>query len=118
MAAGLPQDRRAHYTLTVGAQVVSVVAIGPTGASHDAPSAKARCTWRFRFEKEQAGWRYYKQVAGTIAGAGALETAPCSTRPEGLVRLRPAGANLKAEFGTRFRAGDRFGDYLVYAKRA
>lgn len=118
IAAGLPQERRAFYTITVGPQVMNVVATGPTGASHDSPSAKARCTWRFRFENEQAGWRSYKQVAGTTAGAGGLETAPCNSRPENLVRIRPAGAKLKVEFGVRFRAGDRFGDYVVYAKRA
>lgn len=118
LVAGLPRERLAQVTITVGAKVLSVVAVGPTGASHDSPDARARCTWRYTFEKAESGWRRYKQVAGTISGAGGLETAPCSKRPEGLVRLRLAGAKLKVEFGTRFRSGDRFGDYLVYAKRA
>jgi hypothetical protein len=118
IAAGLPRERLAQYRITVGPQAVNVVASGPTGASHDSPSARATCTSRFRFEKEQAGWRHYVQTSGTIKGEGGLETAPCSTRPETLVRLRPAGAKLKVEFGTRFRARDAFGDYLVYATRA
>lgn len=118
IATAYPLADRASYTITVGAQTLNVVAVGPTGASHDSAGAKATCTWRYRFEKEAAGWRLYKQVSGTIAGAGGIETAPCSTRPEMVARIRRAGAKLKVEFGLRTRVGDSYGNYLVSASRA
>ena len=109
----LQQERLSTIRLTLTAQTAAVLAVGPTGASHDSPTAKATCTSRYRFEAVQDGWRYYKQTAGTLKGEGGLETGPCSPRPELVMRVRPAGAKLKAEWGTRPqhaapRSRDRF----------
>lgn len=108
-----PKERRSSLTVNVTAQTLSVVAIGPTGASHDPASATGTCTSRYRFAKEIAGWRYYEQTSGTVKGEGGIETAPCSTRPEVVARLRPAGAKLKIEFGMVLR-----GEYRSYLHRA
>jgi hypothetical protein len=113
-----PPGRLAQLTLTTAAAGARLVATGPTGASHDAPSARATCTSSYVAEGTRAGWWYYRQrPGGTVRGEGGIETAPCSTRPELVMRIRRAGAKLKVEIGTRSRGGSESFLYRAYVAR-
>lgn len=111
-------ERLAQLTLTTTATGARVVATGPTGASHDATSARATCTSRFAAEGSRTGWWYYRQrPGGTIQGEGGLETGPCSSRPELVMRIRRAGAKLKVEFGISSRGGAQSFVHRAYVAR-
>lgn len=113
-----PPERLAQLTLTTTATGARVVATGPTGASHDATSARATCRSSFVAEGPRAGWWYYRQrPGGTVQGEGGLETGPCSSRPELVMRIRRAGAKLKVEFGTRSRGGSESFLHRAYVAR-
>ena len=95
--------------LVAGPVRVRVESTGLTGASHDAADAKSTCTTRYRFNSVLSadGWRLYVQegrpkVSGSVAG-GPPTSGVCGPYPlatyRGAVRLRPAGAKLRVEFG-------------------
>ena len=84
-------------------------------AAHDPENAVSTCSMRFRFNPELSsdGWRVYEEVGKpVISGSGAAnggmpDLSPCfqhvrdgSSRV--ILRLRPAGTKLKAQFGDRF----------------
>jgi hypothetical protein len=96
-------------TLVAGPAWVRVESTGPTTASHDAADAMSTCTTRYRFSSSLSvgGWRIYTQqgapkLSGSVSG-GPPSTGVCGSGLSGAyrdaVRIRPAGAKLKIEFG-------------------
>ena len=99
--------------LVAGPVWVQVESTGVTGASHDAATAKSTCTTRYRFSGALSadGWLGYVQegkpkVSGSVGG-GAPSNGICGSTPgayRDAVRLRPAGAKLRVEFGATAKA--------------
>lgn len=98
--------------LVVGPASITVQVSGKTSAAHDPETAMSTCVMRFRFSSALSsdGWRLYQQftkpvLSGSVSG-GAPELSPCEYDPSGqsrvVLRVRPAGSRLKAEFGEYF----------------
>jgi len=96
--------------VVVGPVWAQVESTGRTTASHDAPDATSTCTTRYRFSGGLSadGWRIYVQerkakISGSVGG-GPPAYGVCGSTPHrtyrDAVRLRPAGAKLKVEFGS------------------
>jgi hypothetical protein len=117
IGAPLPADRMSTMKVKVRPARLDVSSTGPTGASHDAPSARGTCSLSFRFDRVANGWRHYAQVGGgVVTGEGGLETAPCwGSKRQGTIvaRLRPAGAKLKIEFAQMASADPLWRAYLT-----
>ena len=88
-------------------------------AAHDPEGAVSTCSMRFRFSGALSsdGWRIYEEVGKpVISGSGAVgggmpDLSECFQHdPSGLervvLRVRPAGTKLKAQFGQRVREKD------------
>jgi hypothetical protein len=99
--------------LVVGAPSITAQFSGRTQAAHDPETATSTCSMRFRFSGvlSSDGWRVYEQVgkptlSGSVSG-GMPDMSACTYDPSGVsrvvLRVRPAGSSLKAEFGQRFR---------------
>ena len=88
---------------------------GKTTATHDPDTAVSTCVVRLRFNSALSsdGWRLYEGVGkavltGSVSG-GPPEMSRCQVSAGSsrlVLRLRPAGAKLKAEFGQRDGKGD------------
>ena len=98
--------------LVVGPASITVQVSGKTQAAHDPETATSTCVMRLRFMSKLSsnGWRLYEQfgkpvLSGSVRG-GPPEFSPCGYDPSGVsrevLRVRPAGAKLKAEFGLHF----------------
>jgi hypothetical protein len=98
--------------LVVGPAAITVQVSGKTLAAHDPETAMSTCVMRFRFSSalSSGGWRLYQQfvkpvLSGSVSG-GAPEFSACGYDPSGesrvVLRVRPAGSKLKAEFGQYF----------------
>lgn len=106
----IPTSAYPTAKLVVGPATVSATFHGRTQAAHDPESATSTCTMRLRFRAALSsdGWRVYENVgkptlAGSVSG-GPPDMSPCfywSTdgKSRVLLRVRPAGNKLKAEFG-------------------
>jgi len=100
--------------LVVGATLITAQFSGRTQAAHDSETATSTCSMRFRFSGvlSSDGWRVYEQVgkptlSGSVSG-GMPDLSACAFHdPSGVsrvvLRVRPAGSTLKAEFGQRVR---------------
>jgi len=100
--------------LVVSAPSVTAQFSGRTQAAHDPETATSTCSMRFRFSGvlSSGGWRVYEEVgkptlAGSVSG-GLPDMSACFFHdPSGVsrvvLRVRPAGSSLKAEFGQRIR---------------
>jgi hypothetical protein len=111
----IPTSAYPAAKLVVGASSITAQFTGRTQAAHDPETAVSSCSMRFRFNSALSsdGWRVYEEVGGkpTLSGAvsgGPPDMSACqqhdrsgTTRP--VLRLRQAGAKLKAEFGLRVR---------------
>ena len=101
--------------LVVTAASVSAQFHGKTQAAHDPDTAVSTCVVRLRFNSALSsdGWRLYEGVGkavltGSVSG-GPPEMSRCQVSAGSsrlVLRLRPAGAKLKAEFGQRDGKGD------------
>ena len=118
-AGNIPTSAYPTAKLVVGAASVSGEFHGKTMAAHDPESAVSTCSMRFRFNPALSsdGWRVYEEIGKpVISGSGAAiggmpDLAPCGQYvPDGssrvILRLRPAGTKLKAQFGQRFGKGE------------
>lgn len=109
----IPTSAYPTAKLTVGPATISAAFHGRTQAAHDPESATSSCTMRFRFNGALSadGWRVYEEVGkpvltGSVSG-GQPDLSGCfyhvaSGQSRVVLRVRPAGAKLKAEFGERF----------------
>jgi hypothetical protein len=100
--------------LVVGQAWVTAHFSGITQAAHDAPDARSTCSMRLRFSKalSSGGWRAYEQAGkisfgGNVSGGpperSACQGAVASGQSHVVLRMRRAGAKLKAEFGQHFK---------------
>jgi len=108
----IPTSAYPTAKLTVGPATITAVFHGRTQAAHDAESATSTCMMRFRINTALSsnGWRVYEEIGkpalvGTSTG-GLPDMSGCfyhvpSGQPRVVLRLRPAAAKLKAEFGGR-----------------
>ena len=91
------------YRLTFRGSGIQYYAEGPTGATHDPISAKGTCRMRLTLDHVAGGWTYYIPVArATFAGEGGPGVFCQTTRLKNssvALRIRPAGAKLRVEFG-------------------
>jgi len=101
----MPRSVQALYTfrLTFRGSGIQYYGEGPTDASHDPVSAKGTCRMRLARDHVAAGWTYYTAVAkATFSGEGG-PGVPCQVLPlsgyDVSLRIRPAGAKLRVEFG-------------------
>ena len=69
------------FRLKFDAKGIDYYAVGPTGASHDSPSAKASCTMRFTLDRLGGGWTYYRQAARGRSRPARLGESPFRARP-------------------------------------
>ena len=108
----IPTSAYPTTTLVIGPASITVRVSGKTSAAHDPETAMSTCVMRFRYSSALSsdGWRLYQQFAkpvlsGSVSG-GAPELSPCAYDPSGqsrvVLRVRPAGTKLKAEFGEYF----------------
>lgn len=116
IANGWPASYWSPTTLVVTGASVVATSEGKTMASHDSPTATSSCSMRFRFASVADGWRLYRQsggrpklTAGSTSG-GYPEGSLCSmSSPSGAaLRVRRAGAKLKAEYTSFYRLGREF----------
>ena len=101
--------------LVVTSASVSALFHGKTQAAHDPETAVSTCLVRLRFNSALSsdGWRLYEGVGkavltGSVSG-GPPEMSRCQVIAGSsrlVLRLRPAGAKLKAEFGQRDGKGE------------
>ena len=95
--------------MVVGPASITVQVTGKTQAAHDPETAMSTCVMRLRYSAALSsdGWRLYQQfvkpvLSGSVSG-GAPEFSSCGYDPSGMsrvvLRVRPAGSKLKAEFG-------------------
>lgn len=119
----IPPSVRALYTfrLTFSGSRLQYYGEGPTEASHDPVSAKGTCRMRMAFDHVGGGWTYYVAVArATFIGEGGPGVA-CQTTAlrwgKVTLRVRPAGAKLRLEFGEQGVASS-YGDAYTYLSRA
>lgn len=119
----MPPSVRALYTfrLTFRGSRVQYYGEGPAEASHDPVSAKGTCRMRLAFDHVGGGWTYYVAIArATFTGEGGPGIA-CQTRPlqapNVSIRVRPAGAELRLEFG-ELGVPSAYGDAYTYLSRA
>jgi hypothetical protein len=101
--------------LVVTAASVSAQFHGKTQAAHDPETAVSTCVVRLRFNSALSsdGWRLYEGVGKAVltgsVGGGPPEMSRCQVIAGSsrlVLRLRPAGAKLKAEFGQRDGKGE------------
>lgn len=117
----IPTSAYPTAKLVVGAASLTARFSGRTQAAHDPETAISTCSMQFRFRSALSsdGWRVYEQVGKVVLGGsvsgGMPDLSACQGNdPSGashvIVRLRPAGGKLKAEFGLRFgQKGPEFG---------
>ena len=111
----IPSSAYPTATLVVTAASVSAEFHGKTMAAHDPENAVSTCSMRFRFSGALSsdGWRIYAEVGKPVisgsgaAGGGMPDLAECFQHDPGghslvILRVRPAGTKLKAQFGQRF----------------
>ena len=110
--------------LVVGPGTIVATFHGRTQAAHDPESATSTCTMRLRFRAAMSSddWRVYENVskptlAGSVSG-GMPDMSPCfywnaDGKNRVLLRVRPAGDKLKAEFGEFDSHGPVFGTGYV-----
>jgi hypothetical protein len=96
-------------TVIVKSSSAMMSSTGVTMATHDSPTAVSTCAMRFRFALAEDGWRVYRQLgpmklSGAVSG-GAPALSACAPRG-GALRVRPAGAKLKAEFVGTYRPSE------------
>ena len=108
----IPTSAYPITTLVVAPASITVRISGKTQATHDAETARSACVMKFRYSSALTadGWRLYQQfvkpvLSGSVSG-GAPELSACGFDPSGesrvVLRVRPAGSKLKAEFGEYF----------------
>lgn len=109
----IPTSAYPTAKVVVGPASTTAQFSGRTQAAHDPETAMSTCSMRFRFSGALSsdGWRVYEQIGKVVLGGslsgGMPDLSACqrndpSGRSHVVVRLRPAGAKLKAEFGVRF----------------
>ena len=111
----IPSSAYPIAKLVVTSASVSAEFHGKTGAAHDPETAVSTCVVRLRYNAALSsnGWRLYEGVGkavltGSISG-GFPEFSRCQVSAGNsrlVLRLRPAGAKLKAEFGQRDGKGE------------
>ncbi len=110
----VPTSAYPTANVVVGPASMTARFSGKTMAAHDPETAISTCSMRLRFSDALSsdGWRVYelvgKPVLGGSASGGMPDMSACqSYDPSGVsrvvVRVRPAGSKLKAEFGSRVR---------------
>jgi hypothetical protein len=108
----IPTSAYPTAKVIVGAASLTAQFSGRTQAAHDPETAMSTCSMQFRFRSALSsdGWRVYEQVGKVVLGGsvsgGAPDLSACQGNdPSGasrvVVRLRPAGDKLRAEFGLR-----------------
>jgi hypothetical protein len=108
----IPSSAYPTAKVVVDASIVTAQFTGKTQAAHDPETAVSTCSMRLRFSGTLSsdGWRLYEEVGKTVV-TGAVSGGPpdmsaCQMHdPSGatrvVLRVRPAGSKLKAEFGLR-----------------
>jgi hypothetical protein len=110
----IPTSAYPTAKLVVSPASIAVQFSGKTMAAHDPETAISTCSMRLRFSSALSsdGWRLYEQVGkpvltGSVSG-GMPDLSACQQYdPSGMsrvvLRVRPAGRTLKAQFGTHIR---------------
>ena len=104
----IPTSAYPTVKLAVGPATISAVFHGRTQAAHDPESATSTCAMRFQFRGglSSDGWRVYEEVGmPVVTGTGGPpDMSGCQYytldgKSRVLLRVRPAGNKLRAEFG-------------------
>lgn len=110
----IPASAYPTAKLVVGPALITAQFSGKTQAAHDPETARVTCSMRYRFNGALSadGWRVYQAIGkptlvGSVSG-GMPEFSSCqgydhSGLTRVVLRVRPAGDKLKAEFGMRVR---------------
>ena len=100
------------FRLTFTKSAVAYYGEGPTGASHDSPSAKGWCRMRLTVERVSRGWTYYNPAGRAKSAGEGGPGVPCGTG----LRIHQAGAKLRVEFGYDHNPSNDFSSYTYLSR--